>query len=931
MKCKKLLAFALTAALFVSACTQVFAAANVSETDAAADAAPQTTASQLAESTADEAAEEVVVTEEETVSVQEKQVQANEGETSGTCGDSLNWSYNTSTCVLTISGSGAMTSHPWSGYKNSIEQVKFSGNITSICEFAFNNCKNLERITIPASVESIGGGAFFNCINLESVTFASGSKLTTINTTGYSYVEGSGYGYYGAFEGCKNLEKIVIPNSVTSMGNYAFNGCTNLETVVLSNNLEAIKYCAFYNCENLQGITLGAKTTSIGNYAFGNCGKMTYVKLNNELKTIGEFAFNKCYALTNITIPASVETINGGAFYGLKNLKSVTFASESKLTAINTTGYSYVEGSGYGYYGAFEDCTSLNSIVFSDNITIINKETLIGCTSLKTVTIGKHVTDIAESAFSGCTSLTEVIIPKAVNAIQKNAFNNCSALTTVKYTGTQARWNTLKNDGIDSDGNSYLLNAKNFVYNYSPLASVAVKTNPTKTVYTIGETFSSAGLKLTATYENGTTKEITSGFTCSPSGKLNTAGQQKITVTYQGKTTGFNVTVNKIVSSIAMKKLPTKKVYTVGESFNQSGMIVKVTYTDGTTEKIVKGFTCSPSKLNTVGQQKIVVAYKGKGTGFYVTVKKAVSSVAIQAKPTKTVYNCGDTFNPAGMKLKVTYADNTTEVLTDGFTYSPTGKLTTAGQQKITVTFGGKSVAFNVTVNKVVSVVAVKAMPTKRIYTVGESFNSAGLKLKVTYTDNTTAEIASGFTCTPGKLTTVGQQKIVVSYKGKSTGFYVTVERPASSITIKTLPTKKVYMEGDTFNPAGMKVKVTYADGTVKEITSGFTCSHGKLNIVGQQKIVVSYGGKSTGFYVTVNKAIQSVTIKKLPTKRTYKVGETFSSSGMVLKVTYTDNTTAEVSSGFTCTPSGKLNTKGQQKIVVSYQGKATGFYVTVA
>ena len=453
---------------------------------------------------------------------------------------------------------------------------------------------------------------------------------------------------------------------------------------------------------------------------------------------------------------------------------------------------------------------------------------------------------------------------------------------------------------------------------------------PTKKTYTVGESFNSAGMKMEVTYTDNTTKEITSGFTCSPSGKLNTAGQQKIVVTYGGKSTGFYITVNKAISSVAIAKKPTKQTYTVGESFNSAGLKLKVTYTDGTTEEITSGFTYSPGKLNTVGQQKVIVTYKGKSTGFYVTVNKVVSTVAIKTKPTKTVYNYGDTFNAAGMKLKVTYADNTTEEITSGFTYTPTDKLTTAGQQKIVVSYGGKSTGCYVTVNKVISSVTIKTLPTKRTYTVGESFNSAGLKLKVTYTDNSTEEIASGFTCTPGKLSTVGQQKIVVSYKGKSTGFYVTVEKAASSIAIKTLPTKKVYAEGDAFNPAGMKVKVTYADGTTKEITSGFTCSHGKLNIVGQQKIVVSYGGKSTGFYVTVNKAISSVTIKTLPTKRTYNVGETFNSSGMVLKVAYADGSVREVTSGFTCTPSGKFTAAGQQKITIKYGDKATGFYVTV-
>ena len=1005
MKCKKLLALALTAAWFVSACTNVFAAANVSETDAAVDV-PQTTISQPAEPEADETAQEVVVTEEETVSVQEKQVQDNEGATSGTCGDSLNWSYNTSTGVLTISGSGTMTSHPWDGYKDNIEQVKFSGSVTSICDFAFNNCKNLERITIPASVESIGGGAFFNCINLESVTFASGSKLTTINTTGDVYLSGYGWGYYGAFEGCKNLVKIVIPNSVTSMGKYTFYGCTNLETVVLSNNLEAIKYCAFCNCENLQGITLGSKTTSIENYAFQNCGKMASVKLNNGLKTIGDFAFYKCYALTNITIPASVETIGGGAFYGLKNLKSVTFASGSKLTAINTTGdvylnnvgwgyYGAFEGCtslesivipnsvtfmgrevfygcsnlksvvlsdnleaiklyaflncenlqgvtlgskttsienyafqncgkmasvklnnglktigdfafykcyaltnitipasvetigggafyglknlksvtfandskltaiyttgdvylnnvGWGYYGAFEGCTSLNSIVFPDNITIINKETLIGCTSLKTVTIGKHVTDIAESAFSGCTSLTEVIIPKALNAIQKNAFYNCSALATVKYTGTQARWNTLKNDGISSGGNSYLLNAKNFVYNYSPLASVAVKTKPSKTTYIVGETFSSAGLKLTATYENGTTKVITSGFTCTPSGKLNTLGQQKIVVTYGGKTTAFYVTVN--AKQIRVTQKPTKTTYGQGETLNTSG--IKVTYTlfDGSTKVVTSGFICTPTKLTTVGTQWITVKFGGTATAFPVKVNEpTVAKIRVTKKPTKTTYVPGNSLNTSGMEVTVTYSNGTTKVITSGFTCTPT-KFTAEGLQWITVKYGGTATAFPVNVVKKAKTIRVIQKPTKTTYIVGNSLNTSGLKLRAAYDDGSTKDVTSAFTCYPTKLTTVGTQWITVVYAGQSTAFPIKVTtKPVSSVTIKKLPAKRTYKVGETFNSSGMVLKITYTDNTTAEVTSGFLCTPtGKFTTKGQQKIVVTYGGKSTGFYVTV-------------------------------------------------------------------------------
>ena len=391
---------------------------------------------------------------------------------------------------------------------------------------------------------------------------------------------------------------------------------------------------------------------------------------------------------------------------------------------------------------------------------------------------------------------------------------------------------------------------------------------------------------------------------------------------------------NTTLTSLSIKSLPKQTDYYLNSDakLKTAGMVLKATYSDGYVSYIKSGFTCLPMQFSQLGQQKVVVSYKGRSTGFYVNVHKEVKSAAIKKKPTKQVYFAGEKFDPSGMKLKVTYADGTTEEVTGGFTYTRSGKFTEDGQQKVVVTFGGRATGFYVTVKKEVKAVAIKAMPTKRTYGEGEAFQADGLKLKVTNADDTTEEVTEGFTYTPnGKLTTAGQQKIVVTYGGKSTGFYVTVTKAVSSVTIKKKPTKQTYMVGESFESAGMILKITYADDTTEEVTSGFTYTpSGKLTTEGQQKIVVSYGGKATGFYVTVNKAVSSVTIKKKPTKQTYTVGESFESAGMILKITYADGTTEEVTGGFTCTPTGKLTTAGQQKIVVTCGGKSTGFYVTV-
>ena len=112
-------------------------------------------------------------------------------------------------------------------------------------------------------------------------------------------------------------------------------------------------------------------------------------------------------------------------------------------------------------------------------MTTVNRDTFNGCTNLEKVTVGNHVVAINTYAFNGCIMLKEIVLPKALNTIESNAFKGCTALNTVKFTGTQARWNTLKTDGINATGNDYLLNAPKFIYEYSEeLPTVSVSASP---------------------------------------------------------------------------------------------------------------------------------------------------------------------------------------------------------------------------------------------------------------------------------------------------------------------------------------------------------------------------------------------------------------------------------------------------------------------
>ena len=234
------------------------------------------------------------------------------------------------------------------------------------------------------------------------------------------------------------------------------------------------------------------------------------------------------------------------------------------------------------------------------------------------------------------------------------------------------------------------------------VSSISIQSKPTKTVYTVGEKFDASGLAVKVTMSDGTTKTITSGFTLS-NPDMSTAGTKTVTVTYSGKTASFTITVNNppaTVSSIAIQSKPTKTVYTVGEKFDASGLAVKVTMSDGTAKTITSGFTLSNPDMSTAGTKTVTVSYSGKTTSFTITVNNppaTVSSIAIQSKPTKTVYTVGEKFDASGLKIKVTMSDGTAKIITSGFTLS-NPDMSKAGTKSVTVTYSGKTTSFTITV-----------------------------------------------------------------------------------------------------------------------------------------------------------------------------------------------------------------------------------------
>ena len=169
------------------------------------------------------------------------------------------------------------------------------------------------------------------------------------------------------------------------------------------------------------------------------------------------------------------------------------------------------------------------------------------------------------------------------------------------------------------------------------LASISITTPPAKTTYTAGETFDPAGMVVEATYTNGATA-IATGYTYSPSTGL-TDGTTEVTIQYTEagvtKTATQAVTVVHRLESIAVTTQPTNTTYEYGDTFSSAGMVVRATYSDGTTANVT-GYTTSPSALSTVGTQTITVSYTERGVTKATTLSVTVERKTLTSVPSQS-------------------------------------------------------------------------------------------------------------------------------------------------------------------------------------------------------------------------------------------------------------------------------------------------------
>ena len=283
-------------------------------------------------------------------------------------------------------------------------------NCNAIIEKASNTLiSGCQSTIIPESITSIGEYAFYFCSNLESIDIP--SSVSSIGNF--------------AFTSCSNLNTLSIPGCVKSIGTSAFNGCKNIASLELSEGIETIGSYAFENCDKLLSVNIPSTVKTIDSQTFANMDALVSISVapgntiydsRNNCNAIIEKASNTLISGCQSTIiPESITSIGEYAFYFCSNLESIDIPSS--VTSIGNF--------------AFTSCSNLNTLSIPGNVKSIGTSAFNGCKNIASLELSEGIETIGSYAFENCKKLLSVTIPSTVVSIGSSAFRNCNQLIKV--------------------------------------------------------------------------------------------------------------------------------------------------------------------------------------------------------------------------------------------------------------------------------------------------------------------------------------------------------------------------------------------------------------------------------------------------------------------------------------------------------------------
>ena len=457
-------------------------------------------------------------------------------------------------------------------------------------------------------------------------------------------------------------------------------------------------------------------------------------------------------------------------------------------------------------------------------------------------------------------SLEVVALPQKTEYVTGQEFvSNGLSIRAVYNNGTKSTCNDYMLSDVDSSTPgtktvtvSYNGIKTSFDVNYiaKAMTDLKITTNPTKTVYDEGEAFNSAGMIVTAYYNDDTSVNVTD-YTI---GDMSGYGAVKLPITYGGFTVNVDVTIRKLVKSVSFNQ----------ESFElyegkSAKLAVTVDPEDADNNELV--WTSGDTNIATVGSDGTVTAVTEGNTVITAKVKEDPSintacnitvlkvkpeTLIIKSLPDKTVYLEGEEFDSSGLSVSVINNDKSEETNVE-FTLSKPD--TTLGKKSVLVSYKGITASFEIEyIENKVTELKVKALPEKCKYLVGEEFDPTGLKVVSVYNGLTERE-CKDYTIS-NVDSTVGTKTVEITLGELKTSFQVVYySNQIRSLTVTKMPIKTTYKEGEPFDPAGLEVTAVY-DGGISRVINEYQV--GPIEGTGNVLIDISCGDIHTELTISV-------------------------------------------------------------------------------